>query len=225
MSPKAGVRPAPIPEPAKVRRIAMDALGDIHMQVMQFIIENIDQKGYPPSVREICQRLGIRSTSTVHKYLGELEANGYIRRENAKNRSISVLRPGEDTRSRVLRVPMLGTVAAGQPILAVEQAGEYISFETSRFSRDELFALRIKGESMIEAGIFDGDYIVARRTPAAENGDIVVALIEDEATVKTFYKENGHYRLQPENAAMEPIIVESMQVLGRVIAVIRYLEE
>ena len=226
MSTKAGMGcPRTRAGPAKVRRIAMDALGDIHMQVMEFIIENIDQKGYPPSVREICQRLGIRSTSTVHKYLGELEANGYIRRENAKNRSISVLRSGEDTRSRVLRVPMLGTVAAGQPILAVEQAGEYIPFETSRFSRDVLFALRIKGESMIEAGIFDGDYIVARRTPAAENGEIVVALIEDEATVKTFYKENGHYRLQPENSAMDPIIVDSMQVLGRVIAVIRYLEE
>ena len=203
----------------------MDTLGDIHMQVMQFIIENIDQKGYPPSVREICQRLGIRSTSTVHKYLNELEDGGYIRRENAINRSISVLRQGGGSRSKVLRVPMLGTVAAGQPILAVEQAGEYVSFETSRFSRDELFALRIKGESMIEAGIFDGDYIVARRTPTAENGEIIVALIEDEATVKTFYKENGHYRLQPENRTMDPIIVDSMQVLGRVIAVIRYLEE
>lgn len=204
----------------------MDMNQDIHMQVLSFIIENIAQEGYPPSVREICQKLHIKSTSTVHKYLNELEAGGYIKRENAKNRSIRVLRQNAGgANTQVLRVPMLGTVAAGQPILAVEQqTGEYVTFETSRFSRDDLFALKIKGESMIEAGIFDGDYIIARKTPVADNGDIVVALIDDEATVKTFFKEDGHYRLQPENPSMQPIIVSQMQVLGRVVAVLRYLE-
>lgn len=198
---------------------------DVHMQVLAFIMENIEEKGYPPSVREICQRLCIKSTSTVHKYLGELEDAGYIQRENAKNRSIRVLRreDGHDA-VQAMRVPLLGTVAAGTPILAVEQAGDYITFESTHYGRDELFALRIKGDSMIDVGIFDKDYIVARRTPVAENGEIVVALIEDEATVKTFYKEGGRYRLQPENSMMEPIIVDSMCVLGRVIAVLRYLE-
>lgn len=201
----------------------MGAIGDIHRQVLAFIVENIDNEGYPPSVREICQRLHIKSTSTVHKYLNELEQGGYIRRENAKNRSIRVLHPGGQS-TQTLRVPMLGVVTAGSPILAVQETGEYISFETGRYTHDELFALQIKGESMIEAGIFDGDYIVARRTPSAENGDIVVALIEDEATVKEFYREDGHYRLQPRNSTMEPILVSEMAVLGKVIAVLRYLE-
>lgn len=210
----------------------MELIHDIHMQVLCCIEQSIEELGYPPSVREICQKLHIKSTSTVHKYLSELEDAGYIQRENAKNRSIRVLRPqstsgalqgsGESVHS--CRVPMLGNVAAGTPILAVEQAGEYVTFETTRYANDELFALKIKGESMIEAGIFDGDYIIARRTPVAENGEIIVALIDDEATVKTFYKEDGHYRLQPQNSSMEPIIVNSMCVLGRVIAVLRYLE-
>jgi repressor LexA len=202
----------------------VEDIGQIQMQVLAFIMENIEDVGYPPSVREICQKLQIKSTSTVHKYLNELEDKGYIKRENAKNRSIRVLRQGDGHSSQVVRVPMLGTVAAGQPILAVEQCGEYVSFETTRFSREDLFALKIKGESMIEAGIFDGDYIVARKTPVAANGEIIVALIDDEATVKTFYKEEGHYRLQPENSSMEPIIVDHLSVLGRVIAVLRYLE-
>ncbi|PWM34661.1 MAG: transcriptional repressor LexA [Clostridiales bacterium] len=201
----------------------MGAIGDIHRQVLAFIVENIDNEGYPPSVREICQKLHIKSTSTVHKYLNELEQGGYIRRENAKNRSIRVLHPGGQG-TQTLRVPMLGVVTAGSPILAVQETGEYISFETGRYTHDELFALQIKGESMIEAGIFDGDYIVARRTPSAENGDIVVALIEDEATVKEFYREDGHYRLQPRNSTMEPILVSEMSVLGKVVAVLRYLE-
>lgn len=204
----------------------MGAIGEIHMKIYNYIIESIDTEGYPPSVREICSRLHIKSTSTVHKFLNDLEDGGYIRRGNAKNRSIQVLCQGEamgSASSAALRVPMLGEVAAGQPILAVEQVGEYVLFEGAGYSRDELFALKIKGESMIEAGILDGDYIIARKTPTAQNGDIVVALIEDEATVKTFYKEKGHYRLQPQNSEMEPIIVDSMSVLGRVIAVLRYL--
>lgn len=203
----------------------MGAIGEIHKQVYDYIIESIGEQGYPPSVREICTRLHIKSTSTVHKYLNDLEDGGYIRRGNAKNRSIQILRrDGAPAANTAMRVPMLGNVAAGQPILAVEQTGEYVLFEQGRYRRDELFALRIKGESMVEAGIFDGDYIVAKKTATAQNGEIIVALIEDEATVKTFYKENGHYRLQPQNSSMEPIVVQSMAVLGKVVAVLRYFE-
>lgn len=198
-------------------------INEIHKQVLDFIMDNIEQMGYPPSVREICHKLHIKSTSTVHKYLGDLEEAGYIERENAKNRSIRVVRQSGGG-GQVLHVPMLGNVAAGEPIPAIEQAGEFIAFETSRYQRGDLFALHIKGESMIEAGIFDGDYIVARRTPVVHNGEMAVVLVGDEATVKTFYKEDGHYRLQPENSSMEPIIVDTASVLGRVIAVLRYLE-
>lgn len=201
----------------------MGEIGAVHKSIYDFIVESLEEQGYPPSVREICSTLGIKSTSTVHKYLGELEEGGYISRDNAKNRSIRVHGLGGE-RPNAMRVPMLGSVAAGSPILAVQETGEYVLFESGRYQRDELFALRVKGESMIEAGIFDGDFIIARRTSAAQNGEIIVALIEDEATVKTFYKENGHYRLQPENSSMEPIIVNSMLVLGRVIAVLRYYE-
>lgn len=198
-------------------------INEIHRQVLDFIMDNIEQMGYPPSVREICHKLHIKSTSTVHKYLGELEEAGYIKRENAKNRSIRVVRQG-DTGAQVLHVPMLGNIAAGEPILAVEQAGEFIAFETDRYQRDELFALHVQGESMIEVGIFNGDYIVAKKTPVVRNGEIAVVLVGDEATVKTFYKEDGHYRLQPENSTMDPIIVDSVRVLGRVVAVIRYFD-
>ncbi len=197
-------------------------INEIHRQVLDFIMDNIEQVGYPPSVREICHKLHIKSTSTVHKYLGDLEEAGYIQRENSKNRSIRVVR--QSGGGQVLHVPMLGSVAAGEPIPAVEQAGEFIAFESSRYQRGDLFALHIKGESMIEAGIFDGDYIVAYKTPLVRNGEMAVVLVGDEATVKTFYKEDGHYRLQPENSSMEPIIVDTASVLGRVIAVLRYLE-
>lgn len=198
-------------------------INEIHKKVLDFIMDSIEQKGYPPSVREICSQLSIKSTSTVHKYLGDLEDEGYIVRENAKNRSIRVVRQG-GANTQTIHVPVVGTVAAGQPILAVEQAGEYISFETSRFSREELFALSVKGDSMIKAGVYNGDYVIARKTPVARNGEMIVALVGDEATVKTFYKEDGRYRLQPENDAMDPIYVEEVSVLGRVVAVIRYLE-
>lgn len=199
----------------------MEGHSEIHMQVLDFILESIEEQGYPPSVREICQKLHVKSTSTVHKYLNELEDSGFIQRENAKNRSIRVLRQGKNV--QVIHVPMLGTVAAGLPILAAQQNGEYIAFETTKYSREELFALQIKGDSMIEAGILEGDYVVAQKTSSAENGEIVVALIGDEATVKTFYREDGHYRLQPENSRMEAIIVNEMSVLGRVVALIRYM--
>ncbi len=174
--------------------------------------------GVPPSVREICAALNIKSTSTVHRYLRILEDEGYIVRDGNLNRAIRL--PGENT----VKVPLLGTVAAGTPILAVENIEDYIPYRTRYSGANDLFALRVKGESMINAGIFDGDVIIARRVSTADDGEIVVALVNDEATVKRFYRENDHYRLQPENDRMEPIIVDSCSILGKVVACLRFYE-
>ncbi len=167
----------------------MSQLNDKARKILDYITKQIGD-GVPPSVREICAALQIKSTSTVHKYLKELEEEGYI----------------------------------GQPILAVEEIEEYIPFQTKYGDGSDLFALHVRGESMINAGILDGDIIVARREATADNGEIIVALVEDEATVKRFYKENGHYRLQPENDTMDPIIVDSCAILGKVIACLRLYE-
>ena len=173
----------------------------------------------PPSVREICTAVGLKSTSSVQANLIALEKAGYIERDPMLKRSIRVRGPLAEN---VTQVPLIGTVTAGLPILAVEQIEGYVPY-TGTVSRDKsLFALHVRGESMINAGIFDGDIVIVEKTPAAENGDIVVALIEDEATVKTFYKENGHLRLQPENDTMEPIIVKEVIILGKVKALLRY---
>lgn len=187
------------------------------LQILNYIRDRIDD-GLPPSVREICAALDIKSTSTAHKYLGELQERGLIEKSSHLNRAITL----PDDRS--IRVPLVGTVTAGQPILAVEEIEGYIPFRSRSLYSKDLFALRVQGESMIDAGILDGDIVIIRRTPAAENGDIVVALVEDEATVKRFYKEAGHYRLQPENDTMEPIIVDSVSILGRVISLVREYE-
>ena len=187
------------------------------LQILDYIRERIDE-GLPPSVREICAALDIKSTSTAHKYLGELRERGLIEKGDRLNRAITL----PDDRS--VRVPLVGTVTAGQPILAVEEIEGYIPYRSRHLHSRDLFALRVRGESMINAGILDGDIVVVRRTPTAENGDIVVALVEDEATVKRFYKEKGHFRLQPENDEMEPIIVDSVSILGRVISLIREYE-
>lgn len=195
----------------------MNNLNDKARRILDYITQEIAD-GVPPSVREICAALQIKSTSTVHKYLKELEEAGFIVREENLNRAIRL--PGSGSVS----VPLLGTVTAGQPILAVEDIEEYIPFKAKSGDSRDLFALRVKGESMINAGILDGDVIVARRVSTAYNGEIVVALIEDEATVKTFYKENGHYRLQPENDTMDPIIVDSCLILGKVISCLRFYE-
>lgn len=183
--------------------------------IFKYIEECIDG-GMPPSVREICSTLGIKSTSTVHKYLKELEEKGYILRGENLNRSIRLAEPRENA----ARVPLVGTVAAGMPILAVENIEDYIPYKAT-YDAKELFALRVRGESMINIGMFEDDIIIVRKTPYAENGQIVVALVGDEATVKRFYKENGHFRLQPENDEMEPIIVDEVSILGKVIALIR----
>lgn len=184
------------------------------LQILDYIRDRIDE-GLPPSVREICAALDIKSTSTAHKYLGELRERGLIEKGDRLNRAITL--PDD----RNVRVPLVGTVTAGQPILAVEEIEGYIPYRSRHLHSRDLFALRVRGESMINAGILDGDIVVVRRTPTAENGDIVVALVEDEATVKRFYKEKGHFRLQPENDEMEPIIVDSVSILGRVISLMR----
>ena len=192
--------------------------GDRQAELLRYITDRVND-GLPPTVREICGEFGIKSTSSAHKYLKELVAAGYITMGEGTNRSIRLVQ-----RDRTVQVPLLGLVTAGQPILAVEQVEEYIPFRYNKGDSTQLFALHVRGESMIDAGILDGDIIVARKTPAASNGEIVVAMVEDEATVKRFFKENGHYRLQPENSTMEPIIVPEVSILGKVISVIRNYE-
>ena len=196
----------------------MKKLTKSQQKIYDFLREQA-KYGVPPSVREICAATGLKSTSTVHAHLRTLEELGYISRQAGLNRSIRIEGTEEST-----QVPILGRVTAGMPILAVESLEGYVPFAAGRYDPSELFALRVKGESMIEAGILDGDIIIARRTPVAENGQIVVAIVGDEATVKTFYKEKGHFRLQPENSTMEPIIVTEAAILGKVISVVRNYE-
>lgn len=179
-------------------------------------LRDATQTGMPPTVREICTATGLRSTSTVHAHLINLERMGYISREVGLNRSIRI-----EGAPKTIQVPILGKVTAGIPILAVEDIEGYLPFPES--PGKELFALRTQGLSMMNAGILDGDYVVSQRCQTADNGDIIVALIEDEATIKRFFKENGGYRLQPENPDFEPIVVDQLSILGRVIAILRYL--
>ncbi|MFO7296680.1 MAG: transcriptional repressor LexA [Caldicoprobacter sp.] len=190
-------------------------------KVLEFIKKELKTKGYPPSVREICEGLGIKSTSTVHGYLERLEKNGFIRREPTKPRAIEVL---EDTTKEVVNVPIVGQVTAGKPILAVENIEDTFPLPAEKLPNSYVFMLKVKGDSMIEAGIFDGDYVIVKQQPTAENGDIVVALIGDEATVKRFYREKDHIRLQPENRYMDPILVRELTILGKVIGVIRFFK-
>lgn len=197
----------------------MKELNPTQKKIYEFLAER-SQNGVPPSVREICSAVGLKSTSSVQANLIALERAGYIERGDPKlKRSIRVLGPEADNTTKV---PLVGTVTAGMPILAVEQIEGYISYSGPASKDKPLFALHIRGESMINAGILDGDIVIVEKTPVAENGEIVVALIEDEATVKTFYKENGHFRLQPENDTMDPIIVDEVIILGKVKALTRY---
>lgn len=193
----------------------MQELSKKESEVLELIRQSLD-RGIVPSVREIGAKMGAKSTSTVHRYLSSLQEKGYIIREDNLNRSIRLpnLQP-------VSHVPVLGTVTAGQPILAEQSIEEYITVGFLPQDGSELFALHVRGESMINAGILDGDLIIAKRTPVARNGEIVVALIDDEATVKRFYKERGVFRLQPENDTMEPIITDHVRILGRVVGLQR----
>ena len=185
--------------------------------VFEFIKDRIEE-GYPPTVREICAEFGFKSTSTAHRYINNLTAKGLLEKGNNQNRAIRL------TGGNGMKIPLVGTVTAGIPITAIEEITDYISFQPARHYSNPLFALKVRGESMINAAILDGDMVVIEQTPYAENGDIVCALVDNEsATIKTFYKEDGHYRLQPENDTMDPIIVDGVSILGKVVGVVRYL--
>jgi repressor LexA len=189
-------------------------------EILAVIKDNLRQKGYPPSVREIGQAVGLSSSSTVHGYLRKLEKKGFLRRDPTKPRAIELL-DLEGERVECVNVPLLGRVAAGLPLLAVENQEDLFPLPAHFTGAGEFFMLKVQGESMIEAGILNGDMVVVRRQHDANNGDIVVALLEDEATVKRFYKEKDRVRLQPENITMEPIYTNDMQVLGKVIGLVR----
>ena len=194
-------------------------------QILEYIKSEILNKGYPPSVRDICQAVNLKSTSSVHSHLETLEKNGYIRRDPTKPRTIEIIDDNFNlVRREVVNVPMVGTVAAGQPILAIENIDNYFPIPSEYMPNEETFMLKVKGESMINAGILDGDNILVKRQKTARNGDMVVALVDDSATVKTFYKENGHIRLQPENDYMDPIILPDVEIIGKVFGVFRFFD-
>lgn len=198
----------------------MNDLNKQEERVLDYIKEQIRVTGYPPSVREICAALGFKSTSSAHQYISRLADKGYISKKDLKTRAIRVV--GSES---TIALPIVGKVAAGEPILAQENIEDYFSIGESFFNTDSLkndnFVLKVQGESMINAGINDGDYIIVSKQDTARNGQIVVAMIDGEATVKTFYKENGHFRLQPENDTMEPIIVNNLQIVGKVVGLFR----
>jgi len=205
---------------------------EMQQKILDFLNEQVKLKGYPPSVREICAAVGFKSTSTVHSYLEKLRKEGLIQKDATKPRALKIVRNDkveEDPKSvysrrEMVDVPIIGKVTAGQPILAVENIEDTFPLPLDFVQGSNAFMLRVQGDSMIEAGIFDRDYILVKQQSTASNGDIVVALIGDEATVKTFYKENGYVRLQPENKYFEPIIVrDNLSILGKVIGVFRKL--
>lgn len=195
-------------------------------EILDYIRAEIHRKGYPPSVREIGEAVGLSSSSTVHSHLAALEAKGLIRRDPSKPRALEVLDFRDNERGvdigQVRAVPLVGSVAAGQPILAAENIEQTMALP-AEIADEQTFLLRVRGDSMIEAGIFDGDFVVVRQQPTADNGDIVVAMIEEEATVKTFYRESDRIRLQPQNSALDPIYARDVTVLGKVVALFRRL--
>lgn len=194
-------------------------------EILEYLKSQIINRGYPPAVREICEAVKLKSTSSVHSHLETLEKNGYIRRDPSKPRAIEIIDDEFNlTRRELVNVPVIGTITAGQPILAVENVEAYFPIPAEMMPNEETFMLKVRGESMINAGIFDGDKILVQQQSVAENGDIVVALIDDSVTVKTFYKEKDHYRLQPENDVMEPILVNNLNILGKVIGLFRMFQ-
>ena len=205
--------------------MAQEKLSDRQQQIYDFIREWTRKKGYPPTVRDICAAVNLKSTSSVHAHLATLERKGYIHRDPTKTRAIEIM---DDSYQQMIQeeltsIPVVGRVAAGAPILAQENIERYFPLPTEFAPNSECFILNVKGESMINAGILDGDMVFVRQCETASNGEIVVALIEDSATVKTFYKENGHIRLQPENDTMDPIIVDDCKILGKVFGVFRLM--
>ena len=205
--------------------MAQGKISKKQQEILEYIKNQILQRGFPPAVREICEAVNLKSTSSVHSHLETLEKNGYIRRDPTKPRAIEILDDTFNlTRREMVNVPIIGQVAAGQPILAEENIEDYFPFPAERMPNKQTFLLKVKGESMINAGILDGDYVMVEQDATASNGDMVVALVEDSATVKTFYKEEGVFRLQPENDFMDPIIVKEVSILGKVIGVMRFFK-
>ena len=203
--------------------MAYGRISEKQKEILEYMKQEILNKGYPPTVRDICEAVKLKSTSSVHSHLETLEKNGYIRRDPTKPRAIEIIDDNFNlTRREMTNVPMIGRVAAGEPILAVENIESYFPIPTEYMPNAESFMLKVKGESMINAGIFDGDQILVEKCSSARNGDMVVALVDDSATVKTFYKENGHVRLQPENDTMDPIIVDDCEIMGKVFGVFRF---
>lgn len=192
-------------------------------EILEYIKSQILERGFPPSVRDICEAVHLKSTSSVHSHLETLEKNGYIRRDPTKPRAIEILDDSfQLMRREMANVPIVGRVAAGEPILAEQNIESYFPIPTEFLPNNQTFLLKVRGESMINAGILDGDYVLVEQAQTARNGDMVVALIEDGATVKTFYREEGVIRLQPENDFMDPIIVTDVSIMGKVIGVFRF---
>lgn len=211
----------------------MSQLTDKQRAILEYIIEKVKEKGYPPTVREIGQAVALRSSSTVYGHLMSLEKKGYIKRDPTKPRAIEILpssyssklpskvQINEHLEKKMVNLPILGKVAAGSPILAEENSEDFFPLPLSFVQSENCYILQIKGESMIEAGILDGDYVIVQRQEVANNGEIIVALLENEATIKTFYKEKNRIRLQPENALLQPIYVQNVKILGKVIGLFR----
>lgn len=195
--------------------------GDSQAKILAFIKSEVQSRGFPPSVREICEAVGLKSTSTVHGHLTRLEKKGLLHRDTMKPRAIEVLNDPAFDRSATVSIPVLGKVAAGNPITAIEETENFLMMPKEIVGNGEHFVLTIQGTSMINAGIFENDYVVVRKQCTANNGEIVVAMVDDEATVKRFYRENGRFRLQPENDTMAPIIVDECVIVGKVVAMLR----
>ena len=205
--------------------MAQGKISKKQLEILEYIKSQILERGFPPAVREICEAVNLKSTSSVHSHLETLEKNGYIRRDPTKPRAIEILDDSFNlTRREMVNVPIVGQVAAGEPILAQENIENYFPIPTEFMPNSQTFLLKVKGESMINAGILDGDMVLVEQTSTASNGDMVVALIDDGASVKTFYKEEGIFRLQPENDSMDPIIVKEVSILGKVIGVFRFFK-
>lgn len=214
----------------------MERLKQRQRDILEYMGKEIDEKGYPPTVREICTALGIKSTSTVHKDISILEKLGFVRKDPSKPRALILvnhknkfydneIKQQISNTSETIEIPVIGNIAAGSPIIADQNIEDSFPIPARFINNNVTFMLKVRGESMIEAGILDGDYILVEQHNTANNGEVVVAMINDyesEATVKTFYKENGHFRLQPENSSMEPIIVDDVTILGKVVGVFRY---
>ena len=202
--------------------MAYGKISSKQQEILDYLKTQVLSKGYPPSVREICEAVHLKSTSSVHSHLETLEKNGYIRRDPTKPRAIEIVDDEFNlTRRELVSIPVVGTVAAGEPIFAVENIVEYFPIPAEYMPNEETFILVVKGDSMINAGIYSGDKIIVKKCSTASNGDMVVAMVDDSATVKTFYKEKNHFRLQPENDSMDPIIVNQVEILCKVIGLIR----